>query len=243
MRAESKFLHLMRAGLKAYFREEEGGTADSALTPQDYEEAGRRYLLANLEDVFGLRVVETAGVHRLQNEIVASLGDKYFNSEWDFRAPVNCTGAGARNATKSDDFIIFPDSEAYRRPPRPAREKQLTPTKIGSNLSTFSDFMAIFKITTTTTWAKGLVPRLEQRLMVFLDRARAVQAGLEGNDIAAGRAQRTLGILDVVAVIGVVSPTSCQKNITANVTRTETPLLFEMMGASRFVFIRLPYAG
>ena len=223
-------------GLMQYYREQEVDTDSTAATPASYEEAGRQYLLANLEDVCGLRVVQFASAQLLRREI--------FYSEWDFRAPVNCLGAGARNATKSHDFIIYHDHEAYLRPPKPARSKPLTPSIIGDSARPIiSDFMAIFEMTVEPKWVKRLVPRIEQRLMVTLDRARAMQAAHEGEEAAASGAQPALGILDVVAVIGVVSPTSCQRSMPAHVTRASTPLLFALLEAGRFVFIRQPYAG
>jgi hypothetical protein len=89
--------------------------------------------------------------------------------------------------------------------------------------------MAIFEITTSVDWAKPLLPRLEARLRVTLDRARALADGIEG-------------ILDVCAVIGVVSPASCQRSVAARVAAGVFPLLSTMMHNGRFVFLQRGYS-
>jgi hypothetical protein len=203
--------------------EEASAASSSAATPAAYEEAGREHLLSIIEDTFGLRVPENVRSHRLQ-------GEADFSSEWDFRVPVMCSGV-PRNHRASEDFIIYPTHDAYTRPARPSRARQLTPTKIpGSPGGTYSDFMAIFEITTEEEWSKKLCLRMETRLAVSLGRARELQP----------RDEAPLGICDVVAVIGVVGVASCQRSVPSQV---KTPLLREMMDAARFVFVRLPYSG
>jgi hypothetical protein len=210
---------------------EEAADNASAATPKEYEEEGRRLLVAALEVNFGLRVVTNARLHRLDKEIVADLRGSTFDSEWDFRAPVLCSGHGPQRPNKSVDFIIYPDHDAYIRPNRPERAKTLTPTKIGDAAHPPGcDFIAIFEITTVKEWATRLVPRLEQRLAVSLDRARSLDATVTN-------------ILDVVAVVGVLGTHTCQRSMTSHVDSARTPLLNQMMQAARFVFLRQPFAG
>ena len=215
-------------------RPEEGSDGASAATPGDYEDSGRAHLLAIFEDTFGLRVMRNASPHRLQGEIE---GTGHISScEWDFRVPVMCLGAPT-HPQKSNDLVIFPDLDSYMRPPVPDRARRLTPTKLaGATVDTSCDFIAIFEITIVAKWAKALAPRLEQRLAVTLDRARALQP-------VEGRGAGPLGILDVVAVVGVVGISSCQHSVPGYVTTGATPLLHAVMVAGRFVFVRLPYAG
>jgi len=215
-------------------RPEERSDGTSAATPGDYEDSGRAHLLAIFEDTFGLRVMRNASPHRLQGEIEGT--ELIGSCEWDFRVPVMCSGAPA-HPQKSNNLVIFPDLDSYMRPPTPDRARRLTSTKLaGATVDTSCDFIAIFEITIVAKWAKALVTRLEQRLAVTLDRARAIQP-VEGRDAG------PLGIVDVVAVVGVVGILSCQHSVPSYVTRVDTPLLHALMVAGRFVFVRLPYAG
>ena len=87
--------------------------------------------------------------------------------------------------------------------------------------------MAIFEITTAKRWPTSLLARLEQRLAVSLDRARAL------NPDAA-----ELGVLAVVAVVGVLGTDACLESVSTRLARSaETPLLREMASAARFVFL------
>ena len=95
------------------------------------------------------------------------------------------------------------------------------------------DFIVIFEITTSRTWTVGgrpLLLRLEQRLRVTLDRARAMEADIP-NDI-----------LSVCALVGIVAPASCQESVTAKMENAardgSLPHLSKIMGEGRFVFLR-----
>jgi hypothetical protein len=199
-----------------------GSDAASAATPAAYEESGRKYLRDNFERHFGLRILDTACAQRAEGDIVTD--GAYF--EWDFRVPVNISGSPSFR-TQAPDSHIYPAHEHYLRPARP----ELTPAKLPSGAATASDFMAIFEITTTRRWSPGLLSRLEQRLAVSLDRARALDPG-----------SPHLRILDVVAVIGVIGIDACQASVaTLLATRAGIPLLKEMADAARFVFILRPF--
>ena len=92
--------------------------------------------------------------------------------------------------------------------------------------------MAVFEITTARRWPTSLLTRLGQRLAVSLDRARAL------NPDAA-----EFGVLDVVAVVGVLGTDACQASVSARLAmRAELPLLKEMANAARFVFLLRPVA-
>jgi hypothetical protein len=87
--------------------------------------------------------------------------------------------------------------------------------------------MAIFEITTAKRWPMSLLARLEQRLAVSLDRARAL------NPDAA-----ELSVLAVVAVVGVLGTDACPESVSTRLARSAgTPLLREMASAARFVFL------
>lgn len=205
----------------AALRDSESDAA-SAATPAEYEESGRKYLRDNFERLFGLRILDAACAQRAEGDIVTYDGASF---EWDFRVPVNISGSPSfRTAPGSH---IYPAHECYLRPARPARARELTPAKLPSGAATASDFMAIFEITTTRRWSSGLLPRLEQRLAVSLDRARALDPDAPH-----------LRILDVVAVIGVIGVDACQASVaTLLAKRAGMPLLKEMADAARFVFV------
>jgi hypothetical protein len=88
--------------------------------------------------------------------------------------------------------------------------------------------MAVFEITTSTTWSRSLLPRLEERLLLSLERAR----NLPGNS-------GITSVLHVVAVVGVVGVADCKQSVAKRVTAARHPLLHTMMREGRFVFIRL----
>jgi hypothetical protein len=214
-------------------------------------------------------VVRDTQVHRGEGEIVGAAGVTF---EWDFLAPVRVMRAEPRRARKADDFIIYFDRDRYIRPPPPPLPRVLTPTELGSGGVTECDFVAIFEVTTKAGWAQlgrdgtgGLLPRLEARLRLSVERARSVSSGggdggdggsSVGGDAAAEvsvsasaalatsaggatAAAAAAAVRGVVAVIGVVSPFSCQRSISKNLTAERFPLLHAMMAAHRFVFMRL----
>jgi len=93
--------------------------------------------------------------------------------------------------------------------------------------------MAVFEITTARRWPTGLLERLERRLAVSLDRARDLN-----------RDSSELGILDVVAVVGVLGTDACLRSVSDRLARHSTmPLLTQMADAARFVFILRSYAA
>lgn len=194
-------------------REQAAVEGESAATPAAYEEGGRAYISGELERRFGLRAVLCASAHRLEGEI---MDDAHSSVEWDFRMPVTVSAAPTHPG-KAADFLVFPDKDQYARPPQPAIGRHLTPSKLPGGAEPLPcDYAAIFEITTSGYWPKALLPRLEARLRVSLDRARALTAGIEG-------------ILDVCAVIGVVSPLTCQRGVAARITAGVFPLLSAMM--------------
>ena len=215
--------------LKAQIATNEGA---SAATPQEYEDAGRRFISSELERRFGLRAISDASPHRAEGDIRDDAAHDFRSVEWDYRMPVTVS-AQPTHPGKAADFIIYFDRDRYICPPRPAVALRLTPTKApGAEAPPGCDYMAIFEITTVENWTRGqsaLLPRLEERLRVSLDRARA-------NSVEVGD-----DILRVVAVIGVVSPYSCQPSVGFKVTAIAFPLLFRMMSAARFVFLLLTY--
>ena len=219
------------AGMRALqLRAEASDALDeaSAATPADYEEAGRRYLRDNFERLFGLRILEAARIQRAEGEITTPSGA---SCEWDFRVPVNVSGSPTFAKSPEAGCLIYLDHERYLRPARSDRARELTTTKLPSGIAAASDFMAVFEITTAKRWPTSLLARLEQRLVVSLDRARALNPDAE------------LGILDVVAIVGVLGTGACQVSVSTRLAkRAEMPLLREMANAARFVFLLRPLA-
>ena len=107
-----------------------------------------------------------------------------------------------------------------------------------------ADYMAVFEVTIAQKWAdadrdgNSLLTRLEERLFISLACANALRA--EGTF--------ELGILDVIAVVGVVGAYNCRKKISAvwaasksegsTVRPAASSLLWQVMDAGRFVFVR-----
>jgi len=190
----------------------------SVATPKVYEEKGRAYVLGELETRFGLQAVDGSQIQ--------DSGDK--SVEWFFRMPVTVTASPPTRPGKSVDFIIYPSKSEYVRPLKPLTERRLTPTKATSATphSQECHYVVVFEITTTTTWSRKLLARLEERLRVSLDRARDLTREIQE-------------IADVCAVVGVVAPTHCQESIGMLLKDTNFPLLHRMMTEGRFVWLLL----
>ncbi len=219
------FLEELRAIIRAELCAAAGDDATTAETPAAYESRARRTLISELERHCGLRVLTGASTHRLQGDILGAGGRSV---EWDFRAPVTVFDVPPSHSSASDEFIIYPKHPSYARPPRPSEPRTLTPTKVvGGAAAPPCDFLAIFEVTTKEKWSAELLPRLEERLFLSLDRARSNAT----SEIA--------GILDVVAVVGVVSPFSCQRSVAQRLATNSHRLLGEMATAGRFVFIEM----
>jgi hypothetical protein len=224
-RVEVKELKSVVSVLQAQLAVDDGV---SAATPKEYEDAGRIYITGELERRFGLRAVLGASPHRLEGDIREDVAPDFRTVEWDYRMPVTVS-APPTHPNKAADFLIYRDLERYTWPKRPVTGMHLTPTKTpGGAAPPVCDYMAIFEIAWGDSWARGsrsLLPRLEERLRVSLDRARAFSEEIDG-------------ILSVCAVVGVLSPFPCQDSVGARINAAAHPLLFEMMGAGRFVFLR-----
>ena len=193
--------------------------------------------------------MDGAALQRLEGGIV----DGGRSAEWDFCAPVTVISLPPPAAAADASFFIYPAHEAYIRPQRPQQPRYLTPTKAPGALHPFAcDFIAVFEITTSSNWAKLLLIRLEERLRVSLQRACAMDGASadggggsgggssDGKGSSSASDRKALGILDVVAVIGVVSPFSCRRGVAARLAADGAlVLLREMAQAGRFVCLVL----
>ena len=212
-------------GLKGRLAELQAEEVASAATPKEYEDAGRAFISDELERRFGLRAIADASPNRVIDD-----------SQWDYRMPVTMSGAPPTHPGKQgEEFVIFPAMERYVCPPRPKEGRQLTPTKTpGAASPPACDYIVIFEITTSRAWSAGrsspMLLRLEQRLRVTLDRARATAADIPDD------------ILSVCALVGVVAPASCQESVAAKMESAarsgSLPHLTKMMREGRFVFLR-----
>ena len=199
-----------------------------------YEDLGRGLIAKELGPRFGLRIVDGAvGPSRAEGEIHDPTSADP-PAQWDYRMPVVVLGPPPAIPTAAKDFLVYGHS-AYSRPLAPAQERHLTPTKAvrggGPPASAeeppliLCHFMVIFEITMAKTWvARSLLARLERRLYISLDRARAQDLGINN-------------ILDVVAVVGIVAPNSFTKEVAKTVVAKSYPHLHAMMTAGRFVWL------
>ena len=227
-----------------------GADEASAATPAGYEERGRRLLRAQLERRCGLRILDGAALQRLEGGAIDADGRSV---EWDFCASAAVSSAPPSAAAEDASFAIYYTHAAYIRPLRPQQPRHLTPSKAPGELHPIAcDFMAVFEITTSSNWAKLLLIRLEERLRVSLQRACAMDGASadggggsgggssDGKGSSSASDRKALGILDVVAVIGVVSPFSCRRGVAARLAADGAlVLLREMAQAGRFVCLVL----
>ena len=119
----------------------------------------------------------------------------------------------------------------YQRPDKPPAPRHLSPSEDAA-----AEYFAVLECTRYPDWyecwtsdsgrvLRALLPRLEQRLAICLQRAGA--AGLAASSV-----------LDVVAAVGVVGKDVCQEAVEARLSRPDCPLahLRAMFLARRFVF-------
>jgi hypothetical protein len=194
----------------------------SAATPAEYEDLGRAFITGELERRFGLRAIADASPNR-----------EIDGSQWDYRLPVVVSAPPTHPGKQSEEFIIYPAMERYTCPKCPTLGRQLTPTKTpGAAAPPACDYIIIFEIATSRSWTAGsrpMLPRLENRLFITLDRARSTTEGIPDD------------ILSVCALVGVVAPASCQDSVRARMASAKAdgslPLLSKMMDEGRFVFL------
>jgi hypothetical protein len=120
---------------------------------------------------------------------------------------------------------------AYQRPEKLPAPRRLSPTEAAA-----AEYFAVLECTRHPGWDEGwrsdsgrvqeaLLPRLERRLAVCLQRAGA--AGVAATSV-----------LDVAALVGVVGKDLCEEAVEAQLARPDCPLpnLRAMFLARRFVF-------
>ena len=203
----------------------------TVLSDAQYEDRARAFVSTELLRRCGLEVVAGVDVTR------ASLEGR----QWDFRAPVTVAGAAAHPNAEAGVFAVFPSKPSYERPPRVAA-RTLTPTRFGAAAAEpLAHYLALFEFTTAPRWswrykdgggggAKTMLWRLEERLAISLERARS--ADLLG---------ATDGILDLVAAVGVVAPTTCADSVAAQMAKAGAPPnLSALMHAGRFFALVMP---
>lgn len=217
-----------------------GEEGASAVTPADYEEAARSFLCdVVLPQWLGLVPLAGALLARAAGDVHV---EGHTDVQWDFRAPVRVSALPPScPAARGASMVVYRGFPAYVRPDPPPIERYLTPTKVpGAAAPPDAHYMAIFEVTTTKKWSRGresLLWRLETRLAVSLERAKAMQA--EG--------ATPLDITDVVAVVGVVGPFSCEESVNRLMARYDggesavPPNLRKLMDAARFIFVFQPF--
>jgi hypothetical protein len=159
--------------------------------------------------------------------------------QWDFRAPVTVASTAPQPNAETKQFEIFPSKPYYCRPPRIAA-REVTPTKFNGT----ANYFALFETTTAEKWSeryresrdnvsKTMLTRLEERLRLTLERARAK-----------GFVEGTQGILDLVAVVGVVAPKTCTESVSHQMSKENAPVLLKtVMDAGRFVVLVMSVSG
>ena len=158
--------------------------------------------------------------------------------EWDFRAPVlSLRGDHPQQPRSSPTFVIYPSRDAFVRAP-PHERRVLSPLKVGVDDVPVVG-LAVFEVTISRAWAtkrsgdKSLLQRLEERLFISLERAKSI----------ATTDHATLTILDVISVVGIVTPHALAQAVATQMTGPAYPLLRVLMDSGRFVCMVLPFEG
>jgi hypothetical protein len=164
--------------------------------------------------------------------------------QWDFRAPVTVASTAPQPNAETKQFEIFPSKPYYCRPPRIAA-REVTPAKFnGAPQPPAANYFALFETTTAEKWSeryrerrdsvsKTMLTRIEERLRLTLERARA-EGFVEG----------TQSILDLVAVVGVVAPKTCTESVSHQMSKENAPVLLKtVMAAGRFVVLVMSVSG
>ena len=167
----------------------------------------------------------------------APLSDKM---QWDARFSVTCIrGWAAPPAGTSGQvpMYVYGGRASFAQPQAPSAPRTMTPTKPGH----VAEYFAVLEYTRLPSWTytttvtkddgtvvtkrKSLLPRLEKRLHVCMERFKAA-----GNTCAT--------VLEAVALVGVVGEDACVDSVDTRLAATppEFPLLSDMFKAGRFVF-------
>jgi hypothetical protein len=206
----------------------------TVLSDAQYESRARKFLSSELLRRCGLEVVAGIDVSRTN----------LLGMQWDFRAPVTIAMTEPHPNAETNRFEIYPSKPYYSRPPRIAA-REVTPTKFnGAPQPPAANYFALFEITTAEKWSeryrerrdtvsKTMLTRIEERLRLTLERARA-EGFVEG----------TQGILDLVAVVGVVAPKTCTESVSHKMSKENAPVLLKtVMDAGRFVVLVMSLSG
>ena len=182
-----------------------------------------------LAEYCGLRIVE--GSQRGVPSTAAGAG----GMQWDGRFSVSCTPMWIAQP-RSAQFYVYGNETKYKRPELLRKTRGLSPGKPKNAM-----YFAVLEYSRWGDWThnwtsdhkppkvrKALPPRLDARLRKCVERAKA--AGLP----------KTTTVLDVVAVVGVVSEYDCKESVEALMSKPtkEFEQLKAMYNAGRFVFIR-----
>lgn len=217
--------------------------AGSLMSPHShnpaYEHLAYQYIIANMPRLCGLTVQGKIPIQRFQGDLS--------DFEWDARVfldSVPRSTAGTLTLLNPDgrDFIVYGGHALFIRPPVVGK-RTLSPFRSrSSGLRVAAEYVGIFEVTRVYDWTRQsggrgpLLPRLELRLGVSLERAIAVAAEV-GSPVPSS-------ILDVVGVISVCgvndSVASVSGSLSSVAGRGEFPLLSLLFEAGRFIFIRVP---
>ena len=167
--------------------------------------------------------------------------------EWDARVflnsvPLSPEGTFTLMSPDGRDFIVYGGYALFNRPAAVAK-RALSPYRShSSGKQVAAEYLGIFEVTRVHDWTRQsgtrgpLLPRLERRLMVSLDRALSVAAET--------RSPAPSSVLDVVGVIGVCGVNDCAASVcgalSSGAGRGEFPLLSRLCEEGRFIFIRVP---
>lgn len=204
-----------------------------------YEHLAYQFIIANMPQLCGWTVQGKIPIQRFQGDLS--------DFEWDARVfldsvPLSAMGTLTLLNPDGRDFIVYGGHALFNRPPA-VDKRTLSPFRSrSSGLRVAAEYVGIFEVTRVYDWTRQsgsrspLLPRLELRLGVSLERAIAVAAEVGS--------PKPSSILDVVGVIGVCGVNDCVAAVSGSLSsvagRGEFPLLSQLFDAGRFIFIRVP---
>lgn len=205
-----------------------------------YEHLAYSFIIHNMPRMCGWTVQGKIPIQRFQHDLS--------DFEWDARVfldSVPLSAAGTLTLLNPDgrDFIVYGGHRIFNRPPA-VEKRPLSPfrKRLSRRNRVMAEYIGIFEVTRVYDWTQRsatrgpLLPRLELRLSVSLERALAVAAEV-GSPAPSG-------ILDVVGVVGVCGINDCFAAVSGTLGTAagqgEFPLLSKLFAAGRFIFIRVP---
>lgn len=216
------------------------GDADSFRSPtgKEYEQLADSKADEFLAVYCGLRVLPASrrGIPATDSAARAPGASEIGAFQWDARFSTTCIPSWSAPVWKVGPFYVYGGGR-FQQPPTPDKTRNLSPVK-----PVQAHYLAVLEYTLCTGWTDewrsvrgrkvrhSLLPRLEARLHVCVERVREADKAAPTNDVT-----------DAVGVVGVVGQDGCKESVEDLLSHPvcEFKLLKKMFDAGRFVFFFL----